>query len=689
MRSGHEARVSTARMAVIAAAFASMANSPPQLPKLRLLDKAYLVVLAAFLVFSLTVDMGLGGLLAVFALVTAGLILGLRYLRIVGRQLLWPLRNRLRVTYVFIGVVPILLLLILVAVGTYILTGQIASVLLSAELERRASVLAGPTELVANTPVAERRATIDRVFGYFEQQFPGIRLCASNGSETWTYPQDSPCLQPPSAWGRARGLMARDNQLYFWARTRLRDTEVTVMMPLTRGYLNSLVPDMLDVVLIGRIDRIRGTDGVPPFFEFAPGDPVRDSLGRQEDPLPRANLFDFGVLWHATLTVAEWEEAGTFGSAFLSFQSRPSAVLAVLTRPGPSDGGPVDLAQSASFGFITVAILFLIVEAFSLVAGMRLSRTITEAVENLYEGTRQVMRGEFQHRVVVRGDDQLSDLGRSFNRMSENLETLVAVSKEKERMQSELEIAREVQAGLYPKEAPRFENIEMVAMSQPARMASGDYFDYLRLYDNRVVFAIGDVAGKGISAALLMASIQSTMRAQLRPYLPPVRGAAEPPAEPYEALSTATLVSRLNRQIHQFTSASKYATFFCGCYDDRAGELRYTNAGHLPPLLIRNGEVRTLNVDGLVVGAFAFATYEESSLQMESGDLLVLYTDGITEPENVYGEEYGEDRLRKLLLDNAHREPRELAEMIVASVQEWVGQAEQFDDVTLLIVKKL
>lgn len=646
-------------------------------------------MLALFLVFSITTETGLAGFIAGFFLVVTGLFLGLRYLRVVGKQLLWPLRNRLRVTYVFIGVVPILLILILVAVGSYILTGQISSFLLTTELQRRASLLTGPSEVLAATPPAERDSTIQRLFPYFAQAYPGMHVCAVADRSTWTYPASHPCPQPPPGWERANGLVARDNMLHLWVHTRTDDTEVTLVMPLTRTFLNGLVPGMLDVVLMGRIDRIAQNDGGALFFDFAPGDPQRDSLGKSADPLPKAHFLDFSVLWQTNLTVAEWDEPGVRGPAFLSFQSRPSAVLSVLSRPDLAAGGTVDLAQSASIMFVTVSILFLIVEAFSLLAGMRLSRTITEAAENLYEGTRQVMRGDFQHRVLVRGDDQLSDLGRSFNRMSENLETLVAVSKEKERMQSELEIAREVQAGLYPKDPPKFESIELVAVSQPARMASGDYFDYLRLYDDRVVFAIGDVAGKGISAALLMASIQSTIRAQLRPYLPPARGSAEAWAPPLESLSTATLVSRLNQQIHQFTSASKYATFFCGCYDDRTGELRYTNAGHLPPMLIRNGAVRNLNVDGLVVGAFAFATYEESSVVLEPGDLLVLFTDGITEPENEYGEEYGEDRLRDLVLAHTDKETREIADLVVASVQEWVGLAEQFDDVTLLLVRKL
>ncbi len=669
-----------------------MAIPPPPLPKLRWFDKAYLAIMAAYLLLSLVLETGFLGALAGFLLVIIGLALGLRYVRIVGKQLLWPLRNRLRVTYMFIGVVPILLILLLVAIGAYILTGQIASFLLTTELQRRAALLAGPSELLAAIPPAERAITIQRIFPFFEQQFPGMLLCAVSGDQRWTYPPDAPCPQPAPGWERSSGLVARGNVLHLWVHTQPNDTEVTVIMPLTRAYLNELVPGLLDVMLVGRIDQIAGGNalqGRALFFDFAPDQrPANRSAGPAER-LPKANFFDFNVLWQTNLRVADWDTPASNGPAFLSFHSRPSAVLDVLSRTGSGDAAEIDLAQSASIAFVSISVLFLIVEAFSAFAGMRLSRTITTAVENLYEGTRQVMRGDFQHRVKVHGDDQLSDLGRSFNRMSENLETLVAVSKEKERMQSELEIAREVQAGLYPKEAPRFEHIELVAVSQPARMASGDYFDYLRLYDDRVLFAIGDVAGKGISAALLMASIQSTIRAQLRPYLPPARGAKEAWVAPQEELSTATLVSRLNQQIHQFTSASKYATFFCGCYDDRTGELRYTNAGHLPPLLVRGGAIRTLNVDGLVVGAFAFASYEESLIRLEPGDLLVLYTDGISEPENEYGEEFGEPRLHQLLLSNAEKGTRELADHIVTSVQDWVGKAEQFDDITLLLVKKL
>jgi sigma-B regulation protein RsbU (phosphoserine phosphatase) len=690
-----------------------MANAPTSIPKLRLVDKLYLLLLAVFVGASFFSELGLLGSLAGLFLIFTGFVLGIRYLRVFGKHLLWPLRNRLRVTYVFIGVVPILLILILVSVGVYILTGQISSFLLNTELQRRENLLIGPSELVATAPANERTALIQRIFPYFEQQYPGLRLCARGPEGEWVWPPDSRCEYPPEGWERTNGLVSKGDELFVWVHTKPNGTEVSVMMPLSRSYLNSLVPGLLDAEVVGRI---QGTPlalteedpatqtkapahstkqpannmAMAPFYRFGRDGGPRRQLGVMPDPLPKANVFDFGVNWQTTLTVAEWGEPDSSYPALLAFNTRPSAVWQVLSRRDLRLGSSIDFTQYAAvLLFVSASILFLIVEAFSLVAGMKLSGSITQAVENLYEGTQHVMRGEFQHRVLVKGEDQLSDLNRSFNRMTENLETLVAISKEKERMQSELEIAREVQAGLYPKEPPKFENIELVAMSQPARMASGDYFDYLRLQDDRVAFAIGDVAGKGISAALLMASIQSTMRAQLRPYLPPPRGSADSWTPPQEDLSTALIVSRLNQQIHQFTSASKYATFFFGVYDDTTGTLRYTNAGHLPPLLLRQGGISALNVDGLVVGAFAFASYEESSLQLMNGDVLLLYTDGISEPENEYGEEFGEERLKALLLANADKDAREIADRIVQAVRDWVGKAEQFDDITLLIVKKL
>lgn len=152
--------------------------------------------------------------------------------------------------------------------------------------------------------------------------------------------------------------------------------------------------------------------------------------------------------------------------------------------------------------------------------------------------------------------------------------------------------------------------------------------------------------------------------------------------------STSTLVSQMNKQLHAHTSPEKFATFFFGVYDEPAAALTYTNAGHLPPILVHNGTATRLEVNGMVVGAFDFAAYNESRVTMAPGDLLVFFTDGISEPENEYGEMSGEDRLTGLAVKNAHLDDAKLAETIIGAVKSWTGGGELQDDMTLLLMRR-
>jgi sigma-B regulation protein RsbU (phosphoserine phosphatase) len=215
-------------------------------------------------------------------------------------------------------------------------------------------------------------------------------------------------------------------------------------------------------------------------------------------------------------------------------------------------------------------------------------------------------------------------------------------------------------------------------------MVSGDYYDYSEIGTGRLVFAIGDVAGKGISAALLMATLQAALRAQITHM--PVRD-NECTTEPQ--IDAAALVSTLNRQIYAHTSPEKYATFFFATFEQRTRTLTYTNAGHLSPLLFRNGTVDRLDSNGTVVGAFPFAKYDESCLTLAPGDLLVCYTDGITEPENAYGEMFGEERLIELVQQHAHREDHEIVNIVLETVRRWSGTSEAQDDMTLLLAREV
>jgi sigma-B regulation protein RsbU (phosphoserine phosphatase) len=179
------------------------------------------------------------------------------------------------------------------------------------------------------------------------------------------------------------------------------------------------------------------------------------------------------------------------------------------------------------------------------------------------------------------------------------------------------------------------------------------------------------VAGKGISAALLMASLQSSLRTQLAD----------------AAVSTSQMVGRVNQQLHASTAPEKFATFCAGVFNEASGVFTYTNAGHLPPLLVRQGSAERLDVNGMVVGAFPMAKYTESHVELHTGDLLVFFTDGISEPENAYGEMFGEDRLAELICRHAHLSEAQILDAIWNSVGEWSGDGELADDMTLLLAR--
>jgi sigma-B regulation protein RsbU (phosphoserine phosphatase) len=392
-----------------------------------------------------------------------------------------------------------------------------------------------------------------------------------------------------------------------------------------------------------------------------------------------ANAFDLTVRGWYLLNVDTWESPRAPQiETFLIVDSRISAVLRILLEQ--RGGQTREFESTLIIAFFVIAGLFLLVELFSLRAGVKLSQSITGAVHELYEGTQRVKSGDFTYRIPVNGDDQLADLSMSFNTMTQNLGQLIVVAKEKERLQSELEIAREVQNQLFPRDIPSSKHLELKGICKPARVVSGDYYDFMTLAGSELAFAIGDVAGKGISAALLMATIQSTMRTQLSGS----NGASGQPR-----YSAAKLVAQLNRQLYANTTPEKYATFYFALYDETQHALTYTNAGHLPPILIHRGEITELNPTGTVVGAFPFAKYEERTVTLETGDILVAYTDGIVEPENPYGEMFGDNRLKDLVMRYAFADSSEIISRTMEAVTQWTGSSELQDDMTMVVARRL
>ena len=284
----------------------------------------------------------------------------------------------------------------------------------------------------------------------------------------------------------------------------------------------------------------------------------------------------------------------------------------------------------------------------------------------------------------------------------QNAELVEEIAVE-ERLRHELAIAATVQQRLFPESPPKMPALELSGVCYPAGGVGGDYYDFIELDEEKLGIAVADVAGKGISAALLMCTVQASLRSQA----PTVNG------------NLTELVSSMNRLLHVSTEASAYATFFYAQFDSRNGLLTYVNAGHNPPMLVRAGrsvkahgvgvasgarsglgtltdeprdepaltDVTLLTKGGPIIGAFSDCVYEQETVQMESGDLLVAYTDGVTEARNDDDQEFGEANLQRIIDSFSYMPAQELSQRIVDSVREWRGDVPPHDDLTLVVMK--
>jgi sigma-B regulation protein RsbU (phosphoserine phosphatase) len=648
----------------------------------------FLAALALALLFYFT---GHGGLLIldILVLIPLGVVMAFRAFRYARGHLLWSLRNRLLFVYGLFGVLPVLLLFVLFGLCTWALMSELAIYLASSALDRRLESVHRSVETLSKLPVSERRSAVPEIAKLYSQILPGLMFYMKDENGDYRYPPGTPPLQVPTGWKNVNGLLFHAGHFYGWAHAIDNQEEITALAPFSDQMIADLVPHLGVIALVepgeekGERPIIAGgadTDKNPNFTFSVPSESSNSSNAPHANRIPPpVSRLDVPVFFASTRPHFELDKPGQTHPGALWVTSRPSAVWSSFFSGS-------EILRGILFDILVgIAILFLLVELVALVIGVSLSRRITRAVNQLYEGTRRVIHGDFRHRIPVRAGDQLGELAESFNQMTGNLERLLSVEKEKERLQTELEIAREVQTQLYPKEAPPSSALKLTVRCDPARMVSGDYYDYEEIANRKLAFAIGDVAGKGISAALLMATLQATLRAQISQYQP----TRENECSDVPELDTATLVSQLNQQLYAHTSPEKYATFFFALFDEKSRNLTYTNAGHLSPLLFRNGDVVPLDSNGTVVGAFPFSTYNESCLTIEPKDLLVCYTDGITEPENAYGEMFGEERLIDLVKKHAHRDDQEIVRTVLDAVRSWTGTPELHDDMTLLLARQV
>ena len=600
-------------------------------------------------------------------------------------RLLWRLRNRLIAAYLFIAVVPVLLLLTMAGLAAYLLYWQLGSYVIYNEVEARMVRLAEVTGTLATSEAVETtsgRAAAALALPVDEGTYiknargdlPGLKVESGKGGDL--------LQRSTSRYGRRfRGLVFSNGALVLRA-VVARDTPsgrvlISATAPVTPALLSTLATDLGPIefdVLRRQIGPANGTDTV--VINRQAYTRVQEIQAPDRAVPPAVNLFDKLISGIVSLDVLDMDHKSGLENptrVFVSFSTRPSVLNRRLFSPLGELGGV------AATALLVVGAVFLLIEFGSLVTGIIMTRTITTAVDDLYRATQHVQAGDLTFRVRVPHYDQLAALGESFNSMTHSVSLLIEEQRQRHRLENELSIALEVQQQLFPHAMPKLPGLEVEAICRPARTVSGDYYDFIRISPTCLAIVLADISGKGISAALLMANVQATLRSEVLRYRNGKPGSA------HEQINTAEIISHLNRHLFRNSTEERYATLFLGVYDTQTRKLSYTNGGHLPPLYISGNHTERLETGGMVVGLFNDVPFEQGVLEIEQGSLLIAYSDGLIEPENVYGEEFGTQRLTDLAIRNKDTSPRVIAEALMRAAEEWSSTSEQADDMTVIV----
>lgn len=717
--------------------------------------------------------LGLVGPLTFLAVCAVLVYYGLKVLVRLKRKLLWRVRRRLIITYVFVGVTPVVLLLLL---GGIAATGgssqamvRVVTVQLEAtERQTLESTRSTAEGLLALPPNANERAAqvwLDERAALLQATLPGARVSAWRvaGADATRLGEGAAAqLASASVDEETRGVGddsgdARES-LPAWLAGVSEWGGLSYLPPPAESasafgtpYVRALVRRaaegravaVLVTVPVSRalVRRLRDTTGVTvrPFFigsnaaqtrgegginyavddDDEPDAPKRESTNAAPQKLVDFTRDQFGEKIPKLSTWSVPSPVFIPATDWTTGQQAPRWSFVV--DWSWSEGGK-QFWNNAVLGPIwwqvlySVAVAFLVFEILALLSAAWMTRAVTGTVHKLYRATESVQRGDFSHRIRTRSRDQLGELAVAFNDMSSNIETLLAERVEHERLKREIEIAHEVQAQLFPRSTPELSTAEITGECRAALGVAGDYYDFIEVAPGLIAFTLGDVSGKGLSASLVMSNLQAALRAQAATVAERMRLAGDaasvslgktnaatastssdggqrldsaPPGRDGEgAHDVARMTASINEQICRATDSNRFATLFLALYDDRTRTLRYTNAGHNAPVLVRaDGSVERLTTGGMVVGAFPSVDFEEGRTTLGAGDMLVLFSDGVTEAQDAAGEEYGEARLSSFAAARRDDTANNLRREIFEEIDRWSGDAERGDDQTLVILK--
>jgi len=697
--------------------------------------------------------------------------------RWVVRRLMWRVSNRLVVTYLLVGLTPVVLFVTLALVAAYVFSGQFATFAASAEIDRELSHIAGENRAFSVHIARELKDNPQSktlTLPEFDDDsatgvgHSGLEVAAFLDGKPLALQTTPPMIQwrqsgmpgvPPWLKDGFRAIVVGHGTFSLRAGDqRSVDGHMLTMvtsLPLKKEHLDriasglgtvTLVPgeglELEDVPTTGlekgiakQLDSSSGEGGQhrgPPPMGPPPGarggthfivkgaDKAQDQ-SQNQGPIsiqmngrdvrglpfhpesisggklpPPTHFFDVTVSFIAPLHTVIWR-SGQPHEALIHVNSRPSLLYQRLFITSLQ---VADIIQDA---LISIAVFFAVLELIAFVMAVRLNQTITRSISELYVATQEVDKGNFSHRIAVKRDDQLAALSNSFNEMTASLEELLEEQREKERLQSELEIAHEVQTNLFPRGDVALSMLDLHGVCRPARSVSGDYYDFLVFGPSTLGLALGDISGKGISAALLMATLHSAVRAyqfageelitvgtdaMMSPSFQTVKNGVQEIncGEIFE--SPGKVLALLNRHLYRSTPPEKYATLFLAHYEGAQSRMTYSNGGQLPPLVLRaDHSVTRLDKGGTVVGLMDGMSYDEGSVHLRSGDIVIAYSDGVTEPENEFGD-FGEERLLEVVSRNRHLPLAAISDLVMQALRSWIGTQEQPDDITLVLARQ-
>jgi len=634
---------------------------------------------------------------ATFVFVTIGLV------RWMIRSLLWRLRNRLFVAYVFIGVVPLALVGLMVALVTILSAGQIAVYATRQRIALDTARLHTATADLRADVASKPTARLDSFTSYavLQHEFPSAEVKVFPAIDC------KPPVIPAWSHGDFSGMVIDHDKLSLRSVQSMSAFCIISSAPVDQLFIDQLANNLgsLEITLVHGIDiSHKGQielNGKKQRGIILSGNIKKTVLVKGGAVRPKRLWWDPKIQYNDALLATDWNSGsklrvvdpttGKVGLITLGATIRPSSMYEELFSGSDAFHSGIIKALWIIAGF------FGVVELIALFIGVKLTRSITAAVHGLYIGTKHVNRGDFAHRIPFRGRDQLAELEKSFNSMSANIEHLIEEQKEKQRLESELAIAKEVQEQLFPRLDLDSGRVEVFGICKPARSVSGDYYDFI-FYGQDALIAMGDISGKGISAALLMASIHSAVRAQDLAAVGSQQALSAGEENDGGVVLSSTLAAngpgpignlmgQLNSQLYRSTPASKYATLFLGLIQPERGVLTYCNGGHIPPALISStGTIQRLTAGGTVVGLFDEMQFEQAQIPVHSGDLLVAFSDGLSEPEHD-GVEFSEDRVIGLVAQHRERPLEEIAAVSLAAVEEWIAGEEQPDDMTIVLAR--